>query len=1373
MDSLVVQRIIQALELVYAPDTPVDERKAAEGVCQQLKDDAQAPAYGIYLATRSSGFPPMVRHFGLQLIEHAAKHRFSTGKAVGKGKMTTDEFLHLRTQMWELLFASAEEPRDPQYIREKLVALMVMLIIRLWPSAQWADLSAQLMHLYTRSDAHRELALRIWQTLGEELLVYDRDAIATVRKNDLTNGIVGALLPRSAVAVLYPNGYRLTTDSAADEQGGGKRATLILLEPGNEDGWILRWAQHAAELSQAHNGELSDEHESTLTLLIDTIATYLDWMPIKAMVATDLVPRLAALLCVRSDQVRLHSAAALEAISRRIGQMPDERDAVLLQFVELNDGAALSAVAHAYAATLPAQADEHWTDAADALVFARSLAQTCANLASLHWARKKLETNVLARPERFVELLMAMSRDSRHSVSALVLASWTAIVRHSALSRVPQVAAVFSTLTEHTTEAIFQVCRAAQALSAAAGNHDALAGIVDEADAEQFESLAEFRLFLTGEVRSRLLNIVRGMCSIDPAGFVGWIMPSLVPVFAPQNAGNQSVIEAAFMIVDAVLTTLDDAEQCALSEGDEQLAAQVRQARAPCYQLGHHVIGFSADDPQMVVRQLQTLPAFAFLLRAAAMDTDEARALLMAILQKCAEFLKHPLDAPNVRELRLVARRSTAALVRLAIAIPDSLMMVYADLSQLVQSRIADPDVTSVVKSHLSEFQLALIAGASCTLAERKQLAQPVVQPIIDALHELMPALQTPTEFIALLGLPALDQAYAQGSVSADTQEALQTARTRRGRLWQVLSTLYVCLNRTLGDRGSTLNLVSLWSDCVNDLVPPILLLIRSLHAMWNPAHYQQLPWQSRQAQSSLFGVLEMSAGERQSIIGAAAEADAAEPTIALSSNGTADVQQQLAAESRAIQHSLSVLRESAYKCLGRLSAVPDMFNTAKVPDLADNFAGCLFADAELMAARHWRFLLTDIAIPVLQNIGNWPGMDASTQLEQCRETIASFASTWLGPLFTFCTNKLDAEWHELMARGMALASNEEIAAVAASGSSQQQQHSITTANGDGSEPSVTDEMVHERVVRDWTRAWSRLVVDLLASVARWFPEAAQIENELSSASRVTASATSTSSTGPKQANAALGAFILNSASAFAGTLTTALTVIRYRDSVSVQRVLLQLAELAPSLVLVSLMPMYSPPTPAHASICNAYTSRIQGSLTSAAADACSSVFTWLATDLTSALVSVLRDAFLIGQQDAVLSLLADMLFFSSSIASDRVPQHWSFRNSSGDIDQRVASSTADDGSKIVPVGDPGHVFRLAVLRTMMPDLQATNVAHDEVDQTVAQLIATSAKRRRALLKVTLQPLLAVEKSQLFSEAKDQPKRSAADAVLTRNAPAS
>ncbi|KAJ2537111.1 karyopherin, partial [Coemansia sp. RSA 1933] len=385
------------------------------------------------------------------------------------------------------------------------------------------------------------------------MFVFDRDAMATVRKSDLINGIIGALLPKTVVMEMYPTGYRMSGD--IDGLGSGKKALPIVLEPGNEDGWLLRWAMEAA------NSASMDEQMAVG--LIDTLGVFMDWVPVKALAPTQVVPRLASILqSATSDAARLRAAAALETVSKRIAVLGEERDMVVLEFAQNYDGAVAVALGDAYQSTLAPVVEDSWSDSADALALARSVAQIGSNLATLQWARKKLETNVLPHPERLLALLMALSKDRRYTVASVALGGWAAVIRHPTLSRAPAVTGVFSTLTEHATAALFGVCRAAHLLSEAIGKGatDVGGGLgIDEDEADQFETLADLRMFLTSELRTRLLAIVRGMCDLDPSGFVGWILPSLVPVFATQqkgsggDAGQASVVEAAFMTVDAIL----------------------------------------------------------------------------------------------------------------------------------------------------------------------------------------------------------------------------------------------------------------------------------------------------------------------------------------------------------------------------------------------------------------------------------------------------------------------------------------------------------------------------------------------------------------------------------------------------------------------------------------------------------------------------------------------------------------------------------------------------------------------------------------------------------------------------------------------------
>ncbi|KAJ2594459.1 karyopherin [Coemansia sp. RSA 1721] len=1287
MDNTVVQRALQALDLVYNADTAAEQRRQAEEFCQQLRNDSKASSFGLHLAAPNSGYASTTRHFGLQLLEHAISRN-------------QENIAALREPLWTLLWQGMQEPL---YIREKLVTLLVKLVIRLWPSAEWTDLSQQLQHMYQASEAHRETVLRIWQTLGEEMFVYDRDAMATVRKHELTNGIVGALLPRMVVEQLYPGGYRLTTEGDAMRTAAGagskkKKASAIPVEPGNEDGWLYRWSAHALELASAYN----DAKEPLLLSLIATVATFLDWIPLKALVATGLVGRLAQLLLTRSDQVRLQAALALETISRRNSGTGDERDVVLTQFAQDQQAIALQYLAQCYQTTLDA---EQWIDGSDALAAARSVSLTACNLVTMHWARKKLETNVLETPQPMLDLLEQLSQDARYTVVASALNSWAAIIKHDALGKTPAIAARFGALTEHTTKTLFDVCRLTQALGSVQ-TLDAAHGISED-EAEQFESIGELRAFLAAEVRSRLLAIIRGMCALDPAGFVGWIAPSLAPVFAQPDA-PPAVAEAALMVVDSVLTTLDDFEQRALADGDQTLLAQVQGARDLCYQLGSQVVGFTSEDAALATRLLQTLPAFAFLLRPALMGGDDARALLLAVLQKCIGHLRFAPTAAGaqLRDLRQTARRATATLVRLAVLIPDSLMLVYGDLSLMVADRLADPTVAVTVKSYLSEFQLALVAGAStCTMTQRSELAQPVVQPIVATLQESMPAFQTPQDFIRFLGLPALDAAYAAQTVADDVRAELAAARERRNRLSHMLSTLQICLQRTLGPAAGDLSLAGVWGDYAADLLPPLLLLIRSLHALWNPVHMQQLQWQSAQAGNRLFGVLDMSAAERLMITGGAAEPQADAPT------------DPMAGETRAVHHALATLRDHAYRSLGRLLALRPVFGDA-LPGFADNFTGCLFADVAWMEPRHWRFLLTEVVRPALEAVGNWPGMTAHDS--EGVAVLARFLPAWLPPLFDFCSSSLQEAWQ------------------------------AAAADRDG-EP-VDDAMVREKLLRDWTRAWSQVLADLLSSLATWLPDAARIRNDLQSGARIAAHAVQAEpSAATAGANRALGAFLLRSPTQMlASLLTAALRLLRVaKDTQAVDRVLAAVADLAPKFSLLVLAPLHVPPTPAHASTAAAYAARIAaGSLTTDNTSVADALRYWLTADLIPSLIAVLQDAYQIDSQDAALAALADVIHYTAGF-SLLVPT-WTARDSSG----------ANE------LGDPGNVLRHAVLQAAVDN--ANTVAMADLVLAADQVVdEPDARRRRALVRVAMLPALAVEQSRLFGGGNKGAERRADSARST------
>ncbi|KAJ1721168.1 karyopherin [Coemansia erecta] len=1320
MDEATVQQTLQALELVYGADTAGEQRRQAEEMCQRLRDSSAAVTYGMHFALGTYGAP--AQHFGLQLLEHAIRQRWSSGSDKGgsSGKVTFSDGLAIRDGLWPLVLACGELAG---FVREKLVAVVVMLVLRMWPSVQWADLSAQMLRLHMLGGAYAEMALRVWQTLGEEMFVYDGDAMATVRKNELTNGIVGALLPVAAVAALYPGGYRLSSEPSSSS-GAGKKASIIIVEPGNEDGWLVRWAQQAQELAQQPH----DAAQAQAAALIDTLATFLDWVPVRALAATQLVARLGSLLRVGSAHVRLRAGAALETLARRHAGAGDDRDALLQQFA----AGALDDLAHVYATTRDAGGSADgapWGgDEADALAMARSVAQTAGALATQHWARKKAAPPADA-PRQLAELLLQLVRDRRYTAASPALGAWAAVLRHEALPQTPLVAGTLGVLTQHVLHMLFAVSGALQTLAAG----DAAAAGISDADAEQFGSAAELRAFLAGDVRSRLLAIVRGVCAVDAPAFVGWMLPAVGPALG--GGAQPAAVEAALLTVEAALATLDEAQQSVLADGSGAVAAQadaLRQARAPCYALGRLVLDLGTrdgggGDASLAMRRLQTLAAFAFLLRGDALadgaaGADDARALLLGVLQACAAHLAPEAgDAARAREQRQVARRATATLVRLAVAIPDALMHVYGDLAQLVGARLADAHVPLATKCYLREFHVALVAGATAaTPAERQALARPVLAPLVDALGASVPALQTLEAFARHVGLAALDRAHGTGLDAA--QADLLAARARRAQLAHVLMSLHVCLQRTLDGAGPAPQ-PAVWTEHVAALLPALLRLVRGLHALAAPARWRAMPWASAEARADLFGVLGPSAAELALIVGGAAPDGPAEP---------ADAPLALAAEARGIQQALGALRDHAYRCVGRLAGLAAAFDASLrlMPALPADFTGCLFADAATVEPRHWRLLLAAVVRPALAHVGRWPGVAPAT----CAAAVAGFVPAWLLPLLDFSAQRLEIEWaeHADMQQAPAAAAEPGAEAAAAAG---------------------VAAIVHEKLLRDWSRTWALVLADLLGCLAQQLPAAARIEHDLASSARVAAAP------GPPAdapgGNAALAALLATgegdtdggSAGLLAATLAAALRLLRCaRDSAAVRRVLASLAALAPSLALLALLPQYAAPTAAQASASAAYQARLSSgalALASAAtaAERAAYLARWLSEGYAAALAHVCRDAYHVESQDAALHALADLLHHAAALTL-RMPAAWA-----------SLQGAQQEGQEQV---DPGLALRRAIVRRLCTDGLLAGADAEAVALAAEECAReTDGRRRRAVLRVALAPMLAVEQSRMFGAAPD------------------
>src|SRR5690348_5532926 len=74
--SEILTKIRKALEIVHSPYSPNESRQEAQSFLEHVKTLGEAPSFGNTLASEKTQ-GPVIRHYGLSLLEHAVKHRWA------------------------------------------------------------------------------------------------------------------------------------------------------------------------------------------------------------------------------------------------------------------------------------------------------------------------------------------------------------------------------------------------------------------------------------------------------------------------------------------------------------------------------------------------------------------------------------------------------------------------------------------------------------------------------------------------------------------------------------------------------------------------------------------------------------------------------------------------------------------------------------------------------------------------------------------------------------------------------------------------------------------------------------------------------------------------------------------------------------------------------------------------------------------------------------------------------------------------------------------------------------------------------------------------------------------------------------------------
>ena len=251
-------RIHDALTIVHSPTSSNQSRQDAQSFLEEVKTLPTAPEHGFTLASDRTQ-APIVRHYGLSLLEHAVRHRW--------GEYNQDQQQYLRG--WVLQLSNGISKEDPTYLRSKTAQLWGEISKRCW-AADWMDMDELLVQLWQDTPVHKEFVLQILEILSDEIF-NGEDAVVALREGALSKACVEIFTPATVLAAAFPN--RLN----------GPYVRF------GEEGWLARITKLLGECLNG-NLEQNEDVQACAVRALAVLNTVVSWALPKAIDAAECRP---------------------------------------------------------------------------------------------------------------------------------------------------------------------------------------------------------------------------------------------------------------------------------------------------------------------------------------------------------------------------------------------------------------------------------------------------------------------------------------------------------------------------------------------------------------------------------------------------------------------------------------------------------------------------------------------------------------------------------------------------------------------------------------------------------------------------------------------------------------------------------------------------------------------------------------------------------------------------------------------------------------------------------------------------------------------------------------------------------------------------
>uniref|UniRef100_A0A673BIR6 Exportin-5 n=1 Tax=Sphaeramia orbicularis TaxID=375764 RepID=A0A673BIR6_9TELE len=378
--STMCEQLVKAVNVIMDAETSQIYRLEALKFCEEFKETSSlCVPCGLKLADK--GHSAVVRHFGLQVLEHVIKFRWNN--------MQQQEKVQLKECAMQLLSNGTHSILEEEsHIKDVLSRITVEMIKREWPQ-HWPDMLKEMEALTSQGESQTELVMLILLRLAEDVITFQ--TLPTQRRRDIQQTLTQNMdsVFSFMMAILHVNveNYR----------------------------------------KMVCRKESARAHCRVAVAALNTLAGYIDWVSLVHITNNNC--QLLEMLCLLLSEPELQLEAAeclLIAISRK-GKLEDRKPFMLL-FDDVAIHYILSAAQSADGLAILVERRYN---------FLKRLCQVLCALGSqlCSLVGSDVEVEVPTNLSKYMEALLAFTTHSSQFLKSSTLATWGALFRHETLSK--------------------------------------------------------------------------------------------------------------------------------------------------------------------------------------------------------------------------------------------------------------------------------------------------------------------------------------------------------------------------------------------------------------------------------------------------------------------------------------------------------------------------------------------------------------------------------------------------------------------------------------------------------------------------------------------------------------------------------------------------------------------------------------------------------------------------------------------------------------------------------------------------------------------------------------------------------------------------